>query len=100
MCQYIKDYYKVPADIGRRVTVNGKQGIIAEDRGHHIGVNFDEDKPGSISPAHPTWKVEYLNMGVIRKMTRSQKRYRDFITGPDCYDNFADFLGIKERRRA
>jgi len=48
MFEYIKDNYHVPAQIGRRVIVYGKPGIIIEDRGHHLGVNFDEDRPGGI----------------------------------------------------
>lgn len=63
MCEYAKIHYQVPADIGRRVTVDGRPGIIAEDRGHYIGVNFDDDKPGVISNAHPTWEVDYGEMG-------------------------------------
>ena len=47
-CPYVKEHYKVPAEIGRRVVVDGKPGIIAEDRGHYIGVNFDADKLGII----------------------------------------------------
>lgn len=88
---YVKDYYGVPACTGRRVYVDGKPGIIAQDRGHYIGVNFDEDKPGVISNAHPTWKVEYLGIGKVRKMTRSQRRYRDFIEYGDWFDSFLDF---------
>lgn len=57
-CEYAQRYYKVPACIGRRVVVNGRAGIIAEDCGHHLGVNFDDDKPGQISHCHPTWRVE------------------------------------------
>lgn len=91
-CEYAREYYGVPACIGRRVTVNGEPGIIAEDRGHYIGVTFDKDKPGVISNAHPTWKVEYLDMGKIRKMTRSQKRYRAWLDyGADYFDDFIDF---------
>jgi hypothetical protein len=94
-CEYIRTNYGVPACIGRRVLVNGKHGIIAEDRGHYIGVNFDEDKPNDIKNAHPTWKVEYLGMGKIRKMTRSQRRYKEYLDCAECYDSFAAFLGIK-----
>lgn len=90
-CEYVKDYYKVPACIGRRVIVNGKPGVIAEDRGNYIGVNFDKDKPGIIVNAHPTWKVEYLGMGKVRKLTRSQRRYRDYREWSDCFDSFIDF---------
>ena len=92
-CDYVRQYYGVPAQIGRRVVVNGKPGIIAEDRGHYIGVNFDSDKPGVIRNAHPTSNVVYGDMGVIRKPTRSQKRYQDYLRLADCYpDGFGDFL--------
>lgn len=90
-CQYVQDYYGVPAEIGRRVTVNGKPGVIAEDRGHYIGVLFDDNKPNDISPCHPTWQVEYLGMGPVRKMTRSQQRYRRFLEYGDSFDSFIDF---------
>lgn len=56
--QYVRDYYGVPAEIGRRVTVSGRPGIIVEDRGNYIGVNFDSDKPGLVYPCHPTSEVE------------------------------------------
>jgi len=90
-CEYAQQYYGVPASIGRRVVVNGRHGVIAKDCGHHIGVNFDDEKPGSISPCHPTWEVEYLGMGKVRKMTRSQKRYQRFREFGDCFDSFIDF---------
>ena len=93
-CKYVRDYYGVPADIGRAVVVCGKAGVIAEDRGHYIGVNFDEDKPGVIVNCHPTYEVEYGDMREIRKMTRSQKRYREYVAMDlDC--TFAEYLGIE-----
>lgn len=61
-CQYIKDRYHVPADVGRRVIVNGRPGVIAEDRGHYIGVHFDDSPTGMILNAHPTWEVQYGEM--------------------------------------
>ena len=88
---YVKDYYGVPASLGRRVIVNGRPGIIAADRGHYIGVNFDSDKPGDISNCHPTWRVEYLGMGKVRKLTRSQKRYLRFLEYGDGFESFIDF---------
>ena len=84
--EYVKDYYGVPASLGRRVIVNGRPGIIAADRGHYIGVNFDSDKPGDISNCHPTWRVEYLGMGKVRKLTRSQKRYLRFLEYGDGFE--------------
>lgn len=97
-CEYAREYYGVPACIGRRVTVSGKPGVIAEDRGHYIGVLFDAYKPNMICNAHPTSEVEYGGMGKVRKMTRSQRRYQDFLEFGDGYDSFADFLGIGLRR--
>ncbi len=98
-CGYVRDYYGVPACIGRKVVVYGKPGIIAKDRGHYIGVNFDNDKPGVVFNAHPTDKVEYGDMGTIRKMTPSQKRYQKYLECADCFDSFKDFLRYDTGRR-
>lgn len=98
--EYINKTYRVPAEIGRRVTVDGKPGVIAEDRGHHIGVNFDADKPGVVKPCHPTWNVKYLGRGKIRKQTRSQARYQRFLEYGDSFSSFIEFLrwdAAKER---
>ena len=89
--EYVTEYYQVPACYGRRVEVNGKPGIIAEDRGHYIGVNFDSDKPGVISNCHPTWEVEYLGMGKVRALTKSQQRYKRYLEYGDCFDSFIEF---------
>lgn len=93
-CQYVRTHYGVPACIGRRVRVYGDAGIIAEDRGHYIGVNFDKDKPGRISNCHPTDKVEYLELGTIRPMTRAQRNYRNFLNA-DCGCTFAEWLKFR-----
>lgn len=96
-CEYVRQYYGVPAVIGRRVSFQGRGGVIAADRGNYIGVNFDEDKPGEIFNLHPTYEVEYLGMGKVRKLTRSQQRYQDYLSVADCYDSFAAWLGVPER---
>ena len=92
-CEYVVQYYGVPAAIGRRVGVHGLPGIIAEDRGHYIGVNFDCDKPGRVCNAHPTSEVIYGEMGTIRKMTRAQQRSRDYVRA-DSGTTFAEWLGV------
>lgn len=66
-CEYVKQHYSVPADIGRIVLVNGRSGVIAADHGHYIGVAFDDSDPDEIVPCHPTWEVEYRGMGVLRQ---------------------------------
>ncbi|NOX32531.1 MAG: hypothetical protein GXP56_02170 [Deltaproteobacteria bacterium] len=91
-CEYVREYYGVPAEIGRRIEHNDKPGIIAEDRGHYIGVNFDENNPGVVFNVHPTDQVKYLEMGKIRKMTRSQRRYQEYLKVADCFDDFMHFL--------
>lgn len=96
-CEYVRDHYGVPAEIGRRVVVNGNPGIIVEYRGHYIGVNFDCDKPNVVKNAHPTWKVEYLGIGTIRRMTRSQARWQRYQHLRDIYDNFRQFLKDEKR---
>lgn len=97
-CEYVQQHYGVPAEIGRRVSVYGKPGIIAVDRGHYIGVNFDENKPGDIRNAHPTSEVVYLEMGTLRKMTRAQERYSRYLECADCFDSFLAFLRYDARR--
>jgi hypothetical protein len=72
--------------------VGGKAGIIAADRGNYIGVNFDTDKPGVICNCHPTSDVEYGEIGAIRKMTKSQRRYQKYLDVADCYEDFRHFL--------
>lgn len=90
--EYVRDYYGVPAEIGRRVTVYGKAGIISADRGHYIGVTFDTDKPHVVHNAHPTDRVVYGELGRLRSLTRSQRRYRAYLEVADLYEDFAHWL--------
>lgn len=92
-CEYVREYYKVPAEIGRRVIVSGESAIIVADRGNYIGVTFDRDKPGTIYNCHPTNEVVYGEIGKIRKMTPSEKRYQDFLNS-EYPGTFAEYLGI------
>ena len=91
--EYVKRHYGVPAGMGIRVVVQGKPGIIAADRGHYIGVNFDEDPPGDIVNVHPTDEVEYLDKGRIRKPSRSRARYQRYLSS-DCGCSFAEWMGF------
>ncbi len=38
--EYVRRYYGVPVCIGRKIIFKGRHGIITEDRGNYIGVNF------------------------------------------------------------
>jgi hypothetical protein len=96
---YVNKTYGVNACVGRRVVVNGKAGTIIEDRGHHIGVNFDTDKPGRALPCHPTWEVQYLEEVVQpHRMTASQRRYQEYL-GCDYGQSFAEWMGFGRKRR-
>lgn len=93
--EYVKEYYGVPAEKGRRITFYGKPGIIVADRGNYIGVTFDDQEPGEISNVHPTDNVEYLEMGKIRtlpkKKQKAKERYKRYLEFSDCFDSFIDF---------
>lgn len=91
-CEYVKNFYGVPACIGRRVIAYGKPGIIAEDRGNYIGVLLDSDKPGNVNNYHPTDGIEYLNeTGKVRKPGRSQARAARYREYGDGFNSFLDF---------
>lgn len=90
--EYINKTYGVNACIGRKVTVDGKSGVIVKDCGNHIGVNFNEDKPGFIRRCHPTWKVQYLGMRKVRKLTKSQERGQRWLEYGDMFESFMDFV--------
>lgn len=95
MFEYVKEYYGVPAELGRVVYMNNERGVIAADRGNYIGVNFDRDKAGSISNVHPTDDnlVYSGDIAKIRPMSRSQARYQEFLRD-DCSETFAEWMGF------
>jgi hypothetical protein len=64
----------------------------------YIGVLMDDDPPNMIMPYHPTSMVEYLNIGPVRRMTRSQQRYHNYLKVADCFDSFSDYLRRTSRR--
>lgn len=95
--EYVRDYYGVPAEKGRIIYFKGKKGMIVADKGNYIGVTFEGEDPKSIHILHPTWEVKYGEMGEIKeeKLTRSQKRYREYLEAREWYDGtFSDWLGI------
>lgn len=92
--EYVKDYYDVPACYGRLISYGEQTGVIAEDRGHYIGVNFDDCKPGDVVNVHPTDEnLKYLGMGKVRKMTKSQQNYRDYLRS-EVDESFAEWMGF------
>lgn len=93
MFDYIKDYYKVPAELGREILFSGKRkGVIVEDRGQYLGVLFDDSEPHDISTLHPTWEVKYLDtFAKIRKPSKSKQRYMQYLDA-DSSLSFGEWL--------
>lgn len=93
---YIQKTYNVPAEYGRRIRFQGKEeGIIVNADGQYIEVLMDKSKPGHTVRLHPTWEVEYLDMGKPRKPSRSTQRYRDYIRS-EMDMPFIDWLRYKQ----
>lgn len=89
---YVRAYYGVPAERGRRVVVDGDPGVIAEARGNYIGVLFDQCAPTHVYSCHPTWRVTYLDeIAPVRRATRSQIRYQQFLDA-DTGLTFGEYL--------
>lgn len=65
-CAYIRNYYGVPAYVGVRVRVRGREGVIvqAKHSQHYVHIRFDGDRKSDIY--HPTDGVEYLGVAVAR----------------------------------
>lgn len=56
--QWIRDYYKVPARIGGRVTYLGQPGQIVCAAGQYLRIRLDGEKRSRIF--HPVWEIAYL----------------------------------------
>ena len=92
--EYIRSYYKVPAEIGRRVRIEGKkEGVIVEAISAYIGVVLDGDKPTRIKPYHPTSEIEYLGIGSLPRPTKAQERYKTYLRS-ECSETFAEWLKL------
>ena len=60
---YVRNYYKVPAYIGARVRVSGREGVLVD---HHpsdqyLWIKFDGDKKPR-GPYHPKDGIEFLDI--------------------------------------
>ena len=97
--EYVRNYYKVPAEYGRRVVVDGKPGIIIKDCGAQIGVAFDDGPAHIAAYCHPTWHVEYGDIGTPRKITASQLRYQEYLDA-DSDMKFGEWLKWRAKREA
>jgi hypothetical protein len=58
---YVRNYYGVPAFIGKRVKVNGREGVLARRASgdQYVYITFDGER-GAKGPYHPEDGIEYL----------------------------------------
>jgi len=57
---YVRNYYRVPAKRGGKITFEGKPGTIVGFRDQYLRARLDGEK--EILTLHPTWEVEYLDV--------------------------------------
>jgi len=92
---YVKSAYKVPAEMHREVIVNGKKGVITQDMGNYIGVNFYDNLTPHALPCHPTWEVTYLDtfnrQPPILKLSKSKQRYQQYLQS-ECSESFSEWI--------
>lgn len=57
---YVRRYYHVPAYIGIRVRVGGKEGVLVDIKSPDQYVHIQLDGERHANPYHPTDGIEYL----------------------------------------
>lgn len=97
-CEYVQQYYQVPACIGRRVIAYGKPGVITDDFGHYIGITLDETTKRHPGRYHPIDGIEYGEMAeTLPKRPRRTNFDRYYEEEWNC--DFHEFLGINRPHR-
>jgi len=92
---YIRDYYKVPAEVGRRVVAYGKPGIIMGAINAYIGVVLDADPTPRQRPHHPEDQIVYGDMA--DKLPKPPRRSNyDKFQHDDVDMYFHEWLGINK----
>ncbi|MEG1082303.1 MAG: hypothetical protein RSE44_27570 [Pseudomonas sp.] len=97
-CEYVQQYYQVPACIGRRVIAYGKPGVITADFGHYIGIVLDDSTKRQPGRYHPVDGIEYGEMaGQLPKPPRRTNYDRYYDEEWTC--DFHEYLGINRPHR-
>jgi hypothetical protein len=58
--EYIREYYKVPAYAGHRVTYCGGPAVIVGGSAQYLTLHFDGQAKPDTGRYHPTWEIEYI----------------------------------------
>lgn len=88
---YVRQHYKVPAEVGRLIIADGEPGVILADRGQYIGVVLDSDSKKRIRNYHPTWEMQYGEMA--EKLPLKKWKVLPFNLGWDELSWNRDALG-------
>lgn len=94
---YIRDYYKVPAEVGRRVVAYGKPGIIMGAINAYIGVVLDGDPKRQQRPHHPEDGIVYGEMADKLPKPPPRNNY-DLYHRSEENCEFHEFLCINKPR--
>jgi hypothetical protein len=87
--EYVRNYYKVPAVVGRVVMVKDRRGVITGASGPHVKVWLDGDKTDF--PYHPSDLTYTGEVGSPPKLTRSQRNYRAWLHA-ETSESFIEFM--------
>ena len=93
---YIRNYYSVPAYIGVRVKIRGKDGMIvhAKHSQHYLHVLMDGEKRSDVY--HPTDSVQYVVVGVDGLRPAVEERVaadaRLIAAAPDLLTALKEFI--------
>jgi hypothetical protein len=88
--QYVRDYYKVPAYVGRVVYAGGKRGVVVGASGPHLKVNLDGARHPGVY--HPTDSMRWTEeTAPLPKRTRSQRNYDAYLHS-ETTESFIEFM--------
>jgi len=88
--EYIRNYYRVTAVVGRVVYAGARRGVVTGASGPHVKIHLDGDRhPGVYHPTDGlTWTEE---IAPLPKLTRSQRNYDAYLHS-ETTETFIEFL--------
>jgi len=88
--QYVRDFYKVPAYVGRVVYAGGKRGVVTGASGPHVKVCLDGARRAGIY--HPADQIVWTEESApLPKRTKGQRLYDAWLNS-ECNESFIEFL--------
>lgn len=88
--QYVRDYYHVPAVVGRVVYARGKRGVVVGASGPHVKVHIDGERRAGIY--HPTDEMRWTDeFAPLPKKTRAERNYDAYLHS-ETSETFIEFM--------